>query len=408
MVVQDLQVTRYPRTARGNPCGSREETTIMAIRKSQGPRRRSSSPFLRRRVEVLEDRLSPAVFKVNSLLDAAVDLTDATVTLRDAIHAANNDLQVTPGGPVGGGADEIVFDASLYGASGARFTLSQGELAISSDLTITGPGAGRYLTISGNNASRIFNVNAGHVGPTISVQMTWLILTEGRDTGGGGAIRNGENLRVADTVINENGLRGFPTTIAFPGAGILNFNFGSLYLTSTNVWQNGAGLGDGGGIYNLAGTVTVTNSSILGNEARDGGGIFNAESGKVTLANSLLGSFANGRGGGIFNASGGVVTVARSNLGQSRGALAGGGIFNLGTATVSNSTLGANTSDGDGGGIWNGGTLVLRSSTLTQNRSDFDNTGSGVGGGFSHPPVRYCTTPSSRATSAAPESRAMM
>src|SRR5262249_45316251 len=39
-------------------------------------------------------------------------------------------------------------------------TLTSGELVINKSTTITGPGAGS-LTISGNNASRIFNINAG-------------------------------------------------------------------------------------------------------------------------------------------------------------------------------------------------------------------------------------------------------
>ncbi|HMF14970.1 MAG TPA: hypothetical protein VKE94_21790, partial [Gemmataceae bacterium] len=77
-------------------------------------------------LESLEDRLAPALLLVNSLADAPVNLSDAVVTLRDAIHAANNDLAVSPGGPTGGGADEIQFAGGLTGT----ITLNQGRLVI--------------------------------------------------------------------------------------------------------------------------------------------------------------------------------------------------------------------------------------------------------------------------------------
>src|SRR5206468_1937965 len=78
-------------------------------------KRRSSRPSFVPRLELLENRTAPAVLTVNSLADAPVDLTDTTVTLRDAIYAANNDLPVSPGGPTASGADEIRFESGLTG-----------------------------------------------------------------------------------------------------------------------------------------------------------------------------------------------------------------------------------------------------------------------------------------------------
>src|SRR5205809_618639 len=88
-------------------------------------------------VEALEARLPLAILTVNSLADGPVNLTDATVTLRDAIEAANTDVAVSPGGPIGSGADEIRFQSNLSGT----ITLNQGQLGLRSSLTITGPGA---------------------------------------------------------------------------------------------------------------------------------------------------------------------------------------------------------------------------------------------------------------------------
>src|SRR5262245_37743562 len=89
------------------------------------------------RFESLEHRLAPAVLTVTSLADGAVNLTDAVVTLRDALYAADNNLQVAPGGPTGSVTDEVVFQPGLAGV----ITLTQGQLAIRSDVTLTGPGA---------------------------------------------------------------------------------------------------------------------------------------------------------------------------------------------------------------------------------------------------------------------------
>src|SRR5262249_57948019 len=83
-----------------------------------GSARPASKPIRRTRlaVEALEDRAVPAVLTVNSLQDLAVNLSDTTVTLRDAIDAANRDVAVAPGGTAGSGADIIVFDPTLFSA----------------------------------------------------------------------------------------------------------------------------------------------------------------------------------------------------------------------------------------------------------------------------------------------------
>src|SRR4029434_4192902 len=87
-----------------------------ASRQISRKQRRSSrrSPF---GFEPLENRALLAALTVNSLDDLAVDLSDDTVTLRDAIYAANQDLQVAPGGPTGAGADTIGFDPGIFAAS---------------------------------------------------------------------------------------------------------------------------------------------------------------------------------------------------------------------------------------------------------------------------------------------------
>ncbi len=77
---------------------------VQHLAEALGCRFRARKPKARERggrpvglaVETLEGRLVPTVFTVSSLSDAAVNLDDSVVTLRDAIYAANSDLPVAP------------------------------------------------------------------------------------------------------------------------------------------------------------------------------------------------------------------------------------------------------------------------------------------------------------------------
>ena len=84
---------------------------------------------------------------------------------------------------------------------------------------------------------------------------------------------------------------------------------------------------EGGGIYNNAGTVTLTGSTVSGNAGfgEGGGGIYNNDSGTVTLTGS---------------------TVSGNSVADAFG----GGILNGGTLNVIGSTLSANIAVGDAGG----------------------------------------------------------
>ena len=89
--------------------------------------------------------------------------------------------------------------------------------------------------------------------------------------------------------------------------------------------------GDGGGIYNAGGTVTISNGSTLTGNSADkdgysgigglGAGIYNTY-GAVTISDSTMsGNVCSGSGGGIYNDSGGTVTVENSS------SIIGNGLF---------------------------------------------------------------------------------
>src|SRR5438552_2053093 len=86
-----------------------------ASRRRASVRRKLEKFFRALDIEPLEARLALTILTVNSLADGPVDLTDATVTLRDALEAANTDVAVSPGGLSGSGPDEIRFQSTLSG-----------------------------------------------------------------------------------------------------------------------------------------------------------------------------------------------------------------------------------------------------------------------------------------------------
>ena len=120
---------------------------------------------------------------------------------------------------------------------------------------------------------------------------------------------------------------------------------------------------EGGGISN-SGTLTLMNSTVTGNSADAGGGIWNTGEMTMTLTNSTVTGNSAEVGGGIWN--GGALTLMNSTVSGNVAAVGGresglgGGIYNVGMATVTNSTLSGNTDDG----ISNEGTMTLTSSTV--------------------------------------------
>ncbi len=298
-------------------------------------------------------------------------------SLRDAISLAN----AAPG------ADTIDFTGSIFkDAVPDQITLTSGELLINSDITIKGTGASK-LSISGNNASRVFNITSGKV--TIS----GLLITQGKVTGfaSGGGIFNGGTLTLNNSTVSgntadfgggiENGgtltvnnstVSGNTAVQVGVGGGIRNN--GTLTLKSSTVSGNTAGFG--GGISNFA-TLTLNSSTVSGNTAtRNGGGIENFI-GTLALSNSTISDNTASTGGGIFNDRGTLTLKSSTVSGNSATTRDGGGIANLGgTMTLNYSTVSGNSASFSGGGIENiNGTLTLNHSTVSGNRAT---TGGGI------------------------------
>jgi CSLREA domain-containing protein len=196
------------------------------------------------------------------------------------------------------------------------------------------------------------------------------------DTGAGG-IFNAGTVTVTNSTVSGN------ETTDLSGGGINNR--GTAILTKSTVSANDSA-DAGGGIYNhTTGALTLADSTVSGNSARTGGGgIFNA--GTATVTNSTVSGnrTTEDDGGGFYNQ--GTATLTKSTVSGNSADLNGGGIYNIGTATVTNSTVSGNRADLNGGGIANPGSVAsttITRSTITANRSDSDNNNTGNGGGIS-------------------------
>jgi hypothetical protein len=112
--------------------------------------------------------------------------------------------------------------------------------------------------------------------------------------------------------------------------------------------------GSDSGILNY-GSLALSNSTVTGNYASSGGGIYNANSGTMTMSGDTVNNnTATGFGGGVYNDGQLTIincTIAANNANQ------GGGIFNNAVLKMANSTVASNTVTGagaDGGGIYRG------------------------------------------------------
>jgi len=201
------------------------------------------------------------------------------------------------------------FSADIAFAPNVTGTINLGTVnmplpAITAYLDLVGPGANN-LTVSGGNSSSVGTIltvdssNAAISGLTIAF-------------GNGGS-----------------------------GGGI--FNNGTLTVSNSAVSSNRAG-SNGGGIDNKDGML-VNNSTVYGNSAgSDGGGIDNDAGGLLILTNSTVSGNLAGVGAGLYNVT--TAIAANSTVSNNNGSTLGGGIYNNDTLTLTNSIVAGNTTSG--------------------------------------------------------------
>jgi len=257
-----------------------------------------------------------ATFTVTNLNDSGAG------SLRAAITSANG----------AAGADTVDFQAGLTGT----ITLTTGEIAITDDVTITGPGAASMTITKSGAAGRLLDINVG----TPTVTISGLTFQGGDPAGSGGAIAiRGGTLTVQSSVFTNN-----QTTGTFAG---------------------------GGALYSYHGTVNIQNSVFSGNTGAGGGALYsNYGGGPVSIQNSTFSGNTARRAGGALYATAGNVTIQGSTFSGNSAGRAGGALYVRDNLVVQNSTFSGNSATGEGGAIILYNDTLNLASTIIANNTD--------------------------------------
>jgi hypothetical protein len=342
-------------------------------------------------LEALEGRDLPSTLTVTNLNDSGPG------SLRGQVAAAQS-------------GDTINFASGLHGT----ITLTSGEILLSKTLTISAPGPG-LLTVSGNEASRVFEVSVNQTVSISGLIIAWgwayntRIDGSGVVYGEGGAVyvNAGANLAMTNCAVQNSladALSDFRTVRGF-GGGI--FSAGTLRLVSCTLDRNDAGSSSaffgqacaGGGLYISSGSATVTGCTFSGNSAASGGqaggGAIFINSGALSVTGSTFsgnsasasggGAYASGgaldNGSGVPNPAGSFSVLSSTFTGNTATApdgsshAQGGAVFNsasnnpgLTSCTFSGNVTSAGGSGNSlGGAIFNNGNLTTASSTFSDN-----------------------------------------
>lgn len=352
-------------------------------RKHQGlTKRRRHSELQRTAVETLEVRVVPATYTVTGVLDGNGTVTPLGVnfeatTLRAAINAANQDPEPD----------------TIYLPDG-QFLLTQGELEITSSITIIGTSTDGTV-LDGGESTRVLKFNGDN--SEVDATLQNLTITRGYDTlqgagilaiystldldhvvvannhvdstssgYGGGIAAINSFLTISNSTISHNQVQGASGEFREGGLGggiytkfgILNLNSSTVsdnYAYGTfNNWPARPGNASGGGLYVSSDSALIENSTIANNAAYGGDIGFAGPGGEGFGGDAFGGGLSIGAGEGdieILNS-----TIAYNNafggMGGEQGRNGdsyGGGIYTIDSATASLfSTIVANNSTSAG------------------------------------------------------------
>lgn len=171
-----------------------------------------------------------------------ISLAPTTLTVTSTADSGAGSLRqaVLDASPMG---DTIVFDSTVF-ATAQTITLTSGQIALHKNLTIDGSALPSQVTISGNNALRIFTIRSGQ-----TVALKSLKLTGGYGLPGDGSLTD---------IYRQGGAMFFDGTL---------FGGGTLTLTQCTLSGNSAGFG---GAIHSGGGLTLTHCTVSDNHATGG------------------------------------------------------------------------------------------------------------------------------------------
>ena len=324
--------------------------------------------------------------------EAMVELSGFAIT---GGVATQDEEGFSRGGGIANHGTLVITDSALWenGSEEGGGVFNDGTLTLT-DTSLsanTGEGGGAIwnagvLTMTDTNVSENAADEGGGIHNAAAGTLTLTNSTVWNNTArGAGGIFNHGTLLITESTVGGN-------IADVHGGGILNR--GTLALTNADVSHNWAGE-DGAGIFNSGApaSLTLINCTVSGNSAGDVGGGIHSD-GIMTLTNSTVSGNDASLAGGIFNDGmsmligstvswnhalvlGGIgndrdatLTVSSSTVSGNTAEFFAGSIFNDGAMTITNSTVSGDTTEFLEGGILNAGMLTLTNSLVASDCSD--------------------------------------
>ena len=292
--------------------------------------------------------------------------TDGSMTVTGSNVYSNSALG-------GGGLANLTFNIG----TGATMTITgQSEIYANTARDVGGTGGGLYnlggtVSVLGSavysNAGGIFGGGVFNSGGPMIVSNSHIYANRAYQGGGLLNYLLG-TLTLQDGEVYANAADG-------GGGGLGNLS-GSVTVTGSAIYSNTGGP-FGGGLVNSGldiypGTMTVKGASaVFANSAGEGGGLVNLGSAAMTIStqSEIYANTAITNGGGLYNITG-TVTVANSSVYSNTTGDVGGGLYNdSGNVTVQASRINFNSANTDGGALYQeDGTISIIKSCIVGNR----------------------------------------
>lgn len=145
--------------------------------------------------------------------------------------------------------------------------------------------------VDGDRKGAVFTI--GKANPDIDVRISGVTIQSGADKSGGGINTSGR------LVIENSTIKG--NTAEFGGGIYIEHNTGAKVTISNVTIKENSVTRDGAGIYNCAGTLIINSGTITGNTAEVGAGVFNDEGTMVMKGGVITGNTATLRCGGVLD-----------------------------------------------------------------------------------------------------------
>ena len=262
---------------------------------------------VRRDIGAVESYRVGLAFEVTEAGDV-VDGVFANSSLREAILGLEYDRTSSF---IGDDPEVIYLRQNLHGET---LELEHGELQVSEDVRIVGPGAAR-VTIESTTGDRVFNLIASpnHPAPDVTIEgvtlkggneilggailsngvdlaLDGVVITESQAIGGGAVYADGGTLSVTGSTFHENSALNGGAIYATNMDGIFPLNIGTSTFSGNSASQSGGAI-----VLNSSTTALIQRTTITENDARTTGGV------ELLSADAVLDtSIVSGNSGGTF------------------------------------------------------------------------------------------------------------